>query len=127
MRGCVCSQGARTVTNIERLFQSLAREYPNLDPAVFIKELGQLLESLVTNTLDLTSKPQPQLCAATLIVTDSTYVHRLPCSTVRQPSPPTATKPMSRLLPCGLHGIAVPTCNWCPVTVLHQPPVLQRV
>ncbi len=49
-------QGARTVTNIERLFQSLAKTYPNLDPAVFVKELGQLLESLVTNTLDLTSR-----------------------------------------------------------------------
>lgn len=48
------SQGARTATNIDRLFQSLARDYPNLDPATFIKELGSLLDSLATNTLDLT-------------------------------------------------------------------------
>lgn len=57
-------QGARTATNIERLFQSLASNYPNLDPANFILELGQLLDSLVTNTLDLTSKP----LAGTLLV-----------------------------------------------------------
>lgn len=50
------SQGARTLTNIERLFQELDAKYPNLDPAEFVKELGQLLESLVTNTLDLTSR-----------------------------------------------------------------------
>jgi hypothetical protein len=34
----------------------LDAKYPNLDPAEFVKELGQLLESLVTNTLDLTSR-----------------------------------------------------------------------
>jgi hypothetical protein len=38
------------------LFRELDAKYPNLDPAEFVKELGQLLESLVGNTLDLTSR-----------------------------------------------------------------------
>jgi hypothetical protein len=44
------------VTNIERLFAELSGNFTQLDPRVFVAELGGLLEGLATNTLDLTSK-----------------------------------------------------------------------
>lgn len=52
----VYTQGARTVTNIERMFKKLAKDYPNLDPAKFVSELGDLLGGLTANTQDLTSE-----------------------------------------------------------------------
>jgi hypothetical protein len=57
--GCPCVQSARTATNIERMCSELARDYPNLDPATFVTELGSSLEGLTISTLDLTSKEPP--------------------------------------------------------------------
>lgn len=50
------TQSSRTVTNIERMFGELARQYPTLDPANFITELTSTLEGLTSNTFDLTSE-----------------------------------------------------------------------
>jgi hypothetical protein len=62
-------QGARTVTNIERMFSELVRDFTLLDPQTFVSELGGLLEGLTTNTLDLTSKRHS--CMWTLITVDA--------------------------------------------------------
>lgn len=44
------------MTNIERMFGELARQYPTLDPANFVTELTSTLEGLTANTFDLTSE-----------------------------------------------------------------------
>lgn len=60
--------------SIERMFAELAAKYPSLDPAVFITDLGDILEGLILNTFDLTCE-QNKFCG----VTDCTVIEFASC------------------------------------------------
>jgi len=45
------------VTNVERMFKNLVKQYPNLNPETFATELGSTLGGLTSTVMDLSGKP----------------------------------------------------------------------
>lgn len=52
---CFAIQANKAVHDVNDLFDHLNKDYPNLDPAKFIKEMGNSLDQLLTDTLGQTN------------------------------------------------------------------------